>query len=109
MVHRMQKNSKLINMRKTLEITRNQEISLFYRYYFGRCSSELAQLVPLPFSQGRFTCYPDRLHDFSVTSPRFYKDVYGNSFFPCIDRLGNSLPIECFQEFSAYRLLSLDL
>ena len=25
---------------------------LFYRYYFGRCSSELAQLVPLPFLQG---------------------------------------------------------
>ena len=28
-------------------------LSLFYRYYFGRCSSELGQLVPLPFSQGR--------------------------------------------------------
>ena len=27
-------------------------LSLFYRYYFGRCSSELAQLVPLPFSEG---------------------------------------------------------
>ena len=27
-------------------------LGLFYRYYFGRCSSELAQLVPLPFSQG---------------------------------------------------------
>ena len=27
-------------------------LSLFYRYYFGRCSSELAQLVPLPFSRG---------------------------------------------------------
>ena len=25
-------------------------LSLFYSYYFGRCSSELAQLVPLPFS-----------------------------------------------------------
>ena len=25
-------------------------LSLFYRYYCGRCSSELAQLVPLPFS-----------------------------------------------------------
>ena len=25
-------------------------LSLFYRYYFGRCSSELGQLVPLPFS-----------------------------------------------------------
>ena len=27
-------------------------LSLFYRYYFGKCSSELAQLVPLPFSRG---------------------------------------------------------
>ena len=35
---------------------------LFYRYYFGRCSSELAQLVPLPFSRGRSTCYSDRLN-----------------------------------------------
>ena len=50
-------------------------LSLFYRYYFGRCSSELAQLVPLPFSQGRSTCYSDRLHDFSVTIPRCYKDA----------------------------------
>ena len=25
-------------------------LSLFYRYYFVRCSSKLAQLVPLPFS-----------------------------------------------------------
>ena len=25
-------------------------LSLFYRYYFGRCSSELAQMVPLPDS-----------------------------------------------------------
>ena len=45
-------------------------LSLFYRYYFGRCSSELAQLVPLPFSRGRSTRYCDRLHDFSVTIPR---------------------------------------
>ena len=71
-------------------------LSLFYRYYFGRCSSELAQLVPLPFSRERSTRYSDRLHDFSVTNPRFYKDVYVNSFFPCTARLWNSLPIECF-------------
>ena len=45
-------------------------LSLFYRYYFGRCSSELAQLVPLPYSRGRSTRYSDRLHDFSVTIPR---------------------------------------
>ena len=30
-------------------------LSIFYRYYFGRCSSELGQLVPLPFSRGRST------------------------------------------------------
>ena len=28
-------------------------LSLFYRYYFGICSSELAQPVPLPYSRGR--------------------------------------------------------
>ena len=34
-------------------------LNLFYRYYFGRCSSELAQLVPLPFSRGSSTRYSD--------------------------------------------------
>ena len=71
-------------------------LSLFYRYYFGRCSSELAELVPLPYSRGRSTRYSDRLHDFSVTIPRCHKDVYVNSFFPRTARLWNSLPIECF-------------
>ena len=71
-------------------------LSLFYRYYFGRCSSELAQLVPLPFSRGRSTCCSDRLHDFSVTTARCYKDVRVNSFFPRTARFWNSLPIECF-------------
>ena len=51
-------------------------LSLFYRYYFDRCSSELAQLVPLPYSPGRSTRYSDRLHDFSVTIPRCHNDVY---------------------------------
>ena len=71
-------------------------LSLFYRYYSGRCSSELAQLVPLPFSRGRSTRYSDRLHDFSVTIPRCYKDVYVNSFVPRTAKLWNSLPVECF-------------
>ena len=57
-------------------------LSLFYRYYIGRCSSELAQLVSLPFSRARSTRYFDRLHDFSITITRCHKDVYANSFFP---------------------------
>ena len=39
-------------------------LSLFYRYYFGRCSSELAHLVPLPYCRGRSAHCSDRLHDF---------------------------------------------
>ena len=71
--------------------------SLFYRYYFGRCSSELPQLVPLPHSQGRSTHYSDRLHEFSVTICRRYKDVYVNSFF------------RQTLEFSTYKMISFDL
>ena len=71
-------------------------LSLFYRYYFGRCSSELAQLVPHPYSRGRSNLYSDRLHDFSVTISRCYKDVCVNSFFPRTARLWISLPIESF-------------
>ena len=71
-------------------------LSLFYSYYFGRCSSELPQLVPIPFFRGRSTRYSGGLHDFSVTIPRYYKDVYVNSFFLRTANLWNSLPIECF-------------
>ena len=56
-------------------------LSLSYRYYFGRCSSELAQLFPLPYSGGRSTRFSERLHDFSVTIPRFCQDLYFNGFF----------------------------
>ena len=45
---------------------------------FGRCSSELAKLVPRPFSRGRSTRYSDV-----------------NSFFPRTAKLWNSLPMEC--------------
>ena len=72
-------------------------LSPFYRYYFGKCSSELTELVPLPYSRGRSAHYSDRLHDFSATIPRCYKDVYVNCFFPptarpCATFSCNSLP-----------------
>ena len=34
-------------------------LSLLYWYYFGRCSSELAELGTLPYSRGKSTCYSD--------------------------------------------------
>ena len=56
----------------------------------------MTQLVPVPDSWGKSTHYCDRFHYFYVTIPRCYKGVYVKSFFPCIARLWNSLPIECF-------------
>ena len=61
-------------------------LSLFYRHYFVRCSSELAQLVPLPFSRGRSTRFSDRFHDFSVSISRLFLHTA---------ILWNSLSIEC--------------
>ena len=49
-------------------------LSLFYRYYFGRCSSELAELAG--------------------STSLLLREV--NSFFARTARLWNSLPIECF-------------
>ena len=61
-------------------------LSLFYRYYFSRCSSELTQLVPLSFSRGRSTRYFDRLHGFSVIISRCYKmSMSTASFLALID------------------------
>ena len=61
-------------------------LSLFYRYYFSRCSSELARLVPLSFSRGRSTRYFDRLHGFSVIISRCYKmSMSTASFLALID------------------------
>ena len=56
-------------------------LSFFYRYYFGRCFSEPAQLVLLTFARESSTRYSDRLYYFYVTIPRCYKDAYINNFF----------------------------
>ena len=68
-------------------------LNIFYRHYFGRCSSEMSQLAPLPYSRGSSTRFTDSLHDFSVNLPRCYKDAYVNSFFSGIVSF---LCIECF-------------
>ena len=61
-------------------------LSLFYRYYLGRCSSEcsseLVQLVPLTYSRGSSIRHSDRLRDFSVTIPICLQGFYFNSLLP---------------------------
>ena len=69
---------------------------LFSGYYFGRCWSELGELVQLSYSRGRSTRYSDRLHGFSVAIPKRYKDIYEGSFFSGAARPCNSVHAEYF-------------
>ena len=71
-------------------------LNLFYRYCFGRCSSELADLVPpLPNSGWASSRVFNILQDFSITVPRCYGDVC-EQILSSQARLCNSLPAEYF-------------
>ena len=48
-------------------------------YSFGRCLSDWAELVSLPYCLGILTFYSYSLHDFSVITPSCFDDVYINS------------------------------
>ena len=69
-------------------------LNLFYRYYFGRCSSKVAKMVPFPYSHGRSICYCNSYHHFLVAIPRFYKDFYINNLFLHTARLWNFLSVD---------------
>lgn len=73
----------------------NMELPLFYWYYFGKGSTELAKLVPFPLSFSWSTRYADKQHDFETRS-RLCKKVFAYSFFASIARLWNSPPADCF-------------
>ena len=71
-------------------------LSCFEMNYLSRCLSGLAELVPLPHSRVRSTRSFNRLHYFSVTVSRCYKDVCASSFFPYTAWFWHSLPAEYF-------------
>ena len=72
-------------------------LSLFYGHYFGRCSSELAHLVPLPYFRGRSTHF---LTDCMIFLSPFLDAA--RMFMSTVSSLAQL-------EFSAYRMLSFDL
>ena len=72
------------------------EVALYLYIPYGCC--HVCSGTPLPHSQGRSTRYSDRLHDFSVTIPRYYKDAYVNSFFPYTSWFWNSLHMKYFYD-----------
>ena len=73
-------------------------LSLFYRYYFGHCSSELKDRVPHPLPRPRCTRQAVASHKYCVElcNPRIER--YSNCFFPTTSRLWNSLPSAVFPD-----------
>ena len=71
-------------------------LSLFYRYYFGKCSAELASSVPLPLTFTRVTRSATFSNSFQVTQPRVRTDSHVSSFFPKTAALWNKLPAPTF-------------
>ena len=72
-------------------------LALFYRYYYGKCSDDLASLIPKPYES---VCAPRQrrgsFHEHCVYLPRRKTTTYSNSFIPRTSMLWNSLSKECF-------------
>ena len=71
-------------------------LSLFYRRYFGRCSSELAELVALTHSSGRSSHYSNRLYDFLSPFPEIIRISMSTVFFSTSARFCHYVSPECF-------------
>ena len=67
-------------------------LSLFYKYYFGRCSEELSYCVPSSKNWGCNTRLASSSHELYVEVGHPRIDRFKSCFFPYIDNLWNSLP-----------------
>ena len=71
-------------------------LSLFYRYYFGRCSSALSESVPKPKVFSRGTRRANTLTCYQVSIDRTRTKGRSSSFFIRTAQLWNELPSCCF-------------
>ena len=83
-----------------LAIRRNvASLSIFYRFFHGYCSSELADCVPPPLLQPRCTRLSTHSHPYSVQLTNARVNQYLQSFFSFTGKLWNSLPFTVFPPF----------
>ena len=74
-------------------------IVLFYKYYFGKCSSGLSELIPPPQVFTRNTRLSERSHAFTVATMSHSTTHYReNSLFTRTARFWNDLPTNIFPE-----------
>ena len=71
-------------------------LSLFYRYYTGHCSLELADGVPPPLERPRNTRLATFSHPFSVQLSNARVNRYSQSFIYSTGALWNNLPATIF-------------
>ena len=81
----------------TLSHQRNvASLCLLYKYYYRRCSSELADLVPPKRVTVRSTRFSEQMHRHTLSLPKCRTGYYTSSFFPRTATIWNSLSNECF-------------
>ena len=57
-------------------------LSLFYRYYFGHCSEELATCIPPPMARPRSTRQASFAHNYCVELSNARINRFSDGFFP---------------------------
>ena len=94
---RLINNPNLTSSLDPLSLRRNvSSLSLFYRYFFGRCSVELAGCVPPPLARPRNTRQASSSHNYCVEVVNARVNRYNDCFFPSTSKLWNSLPASVF-------------
>ena len=74
--------------------TLSHSISLFYKYYNGKCSSELADRVPPKRVTVKSTRFSEQMHRHTVNSPMCRTKFYQSRIFLAKQPFGNSLANE---------------
>ncbi len=72
------------------------DLSLFYRYYHGKCSEELARMIPPRVAPTRRTRQTDGNHEFTVKLEAPRTSLYQNSYLWRTASLWNKLPATVF-------------
>ena len=67
-------------------------LSLFYCYYFGHCSEELAACIPPPMAWPCSTQQASFAHNYCVELSNARINQFSDGFFPSASRLWNFLP-----------------
>lgn len=72
------------------------DLCLFYRYFQGFCSDELASIIPPLAAHNRTTRATENIHKHVVHTYRSRTDHFSRSFVPRVSKFWNALPESVF-------------